>query len=120
MKRTITAAVLLLVILALAVLSLYDLRCGIDRMSETIALIREAPSRDRCVELQSLWEELEGRFVLYVPHNKLDELTKEVAALPVLVSSNLPEELIISRLDVLSAYLEDLWRSSLPSYRNLL
>lgn len=70
-------------------------------------------------ELLAEWKQEEKIMVIYVRHDSLDSITRVAASLPALIHYE-DYASFLSQLDVMSACLEDLWKSNLPNYRNLL
>lgn len=125
MKRLLISIVLILSIVTIAGTSLWDLRHGISELNVALDDLRQTPPRqqqeltDKSRLLLELWNKKENRFVLYVNHGTLDHITQMVAELPALAQYGDFSHLY-SKADSISALLDDLWQSSLPSYRTLL
>lgn len=126
MKRVVTAAILLAAIICLASYSLHDLRRNVgelkDACGETRAMVYNADDRTlsgKGRELLDMWNEKEARFVLYIQHDNLDHLTQEFSKLASMAEfGDMPG--FSSTLDAILALLDDVERSAIPGYRNLL
>ena len=123
MKRLVTAAVLLVLIIGISTLSLFALERELEEICACAGELRQAPpsaalERDS-EELFRLWNEKERLFVIFVRHDVLDELTVLMAELPSLARHGEYGH-FYSGLDVILARLDDLLDSARPTYRNLL
>lgn len=125
MKRLVISIVLILSIVTIAGASLWDLHSGITELQAAIDDLRQTPTNqqqeltDKSLSMLELWNKKEARFVLYVNHGTLDHITQMVAELPALARYGDFSQLY-SKADSIGALLDDLWQSSLPSYRTLL
>lgn len=125
MKRLVIAIVLLIGIVSIAGVSLWDLGQGLDELNTAVDDLRRTPASEenrlteKSARLLELWNKKEKRFVLYINHGTLDHITQIVAELPSLAQYGEYSHLY-SKADAISALLEDLWQSSLPTYRTLL
>lgn len=125
MKRLMIAIVLIISIFTIAGVSLWDLGKGIEELQVALDDLRQTPAVqqqeliDKSRSLMELWDKKEGRFVLYVNHGTLDHITQIVAELPALAQYGDFSHLY-SKADSIGALLDDLWQSSLPTYRTLL
>ncbi|MEG2074344.1 MAG: DUF4363 family protein [Angelakisella sp.] len=125
MKRLVIAIVLLIGIVSIAGVSLWDLGQGLDELNTAVDDLRRTPPSEenrlteKSARLLELWNKKEKRFVLYINHGTLDHITQIVAELPSLAQYGEYSHLY-SKADAISALLEDLWQSSLPTYRTLL
>lgn len=125
MKRLTISIVLILTIIALAGLALWDLGQGVEELHVALDGLRQTPVDqqqalvDQSQHLMELWQQKENRFVLYVNHGTLDHITQMVAELPALAQYGEFSHLY-SKVDSIGALLDDLWQSSIPSYKTLL
>ena len=124
MKRFITALILLGLIISISCWSLWDMGQSIQWLMEEARSLRNiqpgAPHiEDKSLRFVSCWEEAENRLIFYIHHDTLDHISQLIYELPALACY---EEYgaFYGRLDALEAIFEDLWKSSIPSYRNLL
>lgn len=124
-KRLLISVLLILAILATSGLALWDLSRGLGKLNEALEEVKNTPPQqqallqERCDKIPILWEQAESRFVLYVSHGTLDHLTQMIAELPALAQYQEYSHLY-SHFDAITALLDDLWQSSVPSYRTLL
>ncbi|MEG1686480.1 MAG: DUF4363 family protein [Angelakisella sp.] len=123
--RFIISLVLLGLILLTAGLALFDLWRGLEEINSALRQASATPPAqqqllaEQSAALPELWNRLEKRFVLYVSHSTLDHITQLIAELPALARYGEYSHLY-SHFDAILALLDDLWQSSLPSYRTLL
>lgn len=124
-KRFWGALALLAVIVTLCSVATWDLRQGLDELEQSLTHMQETPHDDRAAleqqaqDLLDQWNRWEDRFVLYISHGTLDHITQMIAELPALARFEESSHLF-SHLDAIAALLDDLWQSSLPSYKTLL
>lgn len=124
-RRLIVAIILMVLVVGSATISLLDLRHGLDQLETALEAAKStAPQQhellvERCVAIPEIWERAESRFVLYISHNTLEHVAQMVYELPQLAIYADYSELY-SHLDAVSALLDGLWQTSVPSYRTLL
>lgn len=124
-KRLPIAIGLFLAILAFCSVALWDLWQQLDGLETSLTALRNTSidQQQLLVERSQLlvdqWDTAESHFVLYVNHDTLDHITQMVAELPALAQFEESSHLY-SHFDAISALLDDLWQSSLPTYRTLL
>lgn len=125
MKRLVISIFLIICIVSIAGLALWDLDKGLTELNAAVDDLRATPMEqqqaltDKSSHLLDLWNAKESRFVLYINHGTLDHITQIVAELPSLAQYGEFSHLY-SKADSISALLDDLWQSSLPTYRTLL
>lgn len=126
MKRLITSVILLILIIGLSIFTLQSLRIHKDNIlsrTEEIRGMAQDPDpqalAQKSRELFDEWNKDEEILVLYVRHDILDQITQLLAELPALAEYE-DYAAFFGRLDVVSALMDDLWKSNLPTYRNLL
>lgn len=128
MKRLILSVVLLSAILGISLYSHYNFRGHRDAILESVVQLQDlaqGPNRDpellakKSRDFFDDWDKREEILVLYISHGTLDHITQLIAELPALAQYE-DWSSFMGRLDVVSALIDDLWRSYNPSYRNLL
>lgn len=126
MKRIVTAVVLLAVIIVAASYSLHDLKVNIGELNDACAAMQakastadEAEMAEDGRALLELWNKKEARFVLYIQHDNLDHLTQEFSQLAELGRYG-DRAQYYAKLDSILSLLDDIERSAVPGYRNLL
>ena len=126
MKRLITSVILLVAIICVSTLSLYSLRDQKEAIMTAAAELRSmsgdpdpAVLQEKSQQLFEDWNRREEILVLYIRHDVLDQITQLLAELPALAEYE-DWAALFGRLDVVSALMDDLWKSNNPTYRNLL
>ena len=126
MKRLITSVILLVAIICVSTLSLYSLRDQKEAIMTAAAELRSmsgdpdpAVLQEKSQQLFEDWNRREEILVLYIRHDVLDQITQLLAELPALAEYE-DWAAFFGRLDVVSALMDDLWKSNNPTYRNLL
>lgn len=125
MKRLVIAVILIVTIIGISGAALWDLGRGLEELNMAVDDLRQTSAKEQQALMEKssglldLWNEKERRFVLYLNHGTLDHITQIVAELPSLAQYGEYSHLF-SKADSISALLDDLWQSSLPTYRTLL
>ena len=126
MKRLVTSVILLILIIGLSVFTLFNLQAHKEKIlarTEEIRSMAQDPDpqvlAEKSRELFDDWNDQEEILVLYIRHDILDQITQLLAELPALAEYE-DYAVFFGRLDVVSALMDDLWKSNLPTYRNLL
>lgn len=127
MKRLIIAIILMTVLVTVCGVSTWNLYLQKEQLAAQVEELRilvleNVPRMElkaKAEELLAEWKQEEKIMVIYVRHDSLDSITRVAASLPALIHYE-DYASFLSQLDVMSACLEDLWKSNLPNYRNLL
>lgn len=126
MKRVICAAVLVLCIIAISVLSLCDMEISLSRIGEEAEELRQSAAekspedlREECEALMQNWTAMEDRFLLYVRHDHLDNIMEKLTMLPAYAQDGEQAELL-SNLDAAIRMMSHLKDSVTPNYHTLL
>ena len=125
MKRLNTALCILTVIVCIACYTTWDIHMIVQELDGQLTNLRTMPQGDAeelkeaSDHLLETWNGYEDRLVLYVNHSTLDTLTLQLAELPALVEYE-EYSFIYSKIDATIELLDDLWKATIPNYRNLL
>lgn len=123
MNRLAISIILLIIIVIVSVATTMDIHFAVTDLEQQLLELKEAEDYqlaiDTSTKLTDSWTSHEDRLVLYVNHQTLDQLTIALAEVPALVQFQ-ETAFLHSKIDAILELLDDLWKSTVPNYRNLL
>ena len=125
MKRLTTALCILSVIVIISCYTTWDIHMVVKDLDYQLTNLRDLPQSnheeivDASEHLLETWNKYEDKLILYVNHKTLDTLTLQLAELPALVEYE-EYSFLYSKIDATIELLDDLWKATIPNYRNLL
>ena len=125
MKRLTTALCILSVIVIISCYTTWDIHMVVKDLDYQLTNLRALPQSnheeivDASEHLLETWNKYEDKLILYVNHKTLDTLTLQLAELPALVEYE-EYSFLYSKIDATIELLDDLWKATIPNYRNLL